>query len=178
MKDEKDQGGPSRKGDLTRPLKNRKIRWLFRHWWTNDDEFLWQTHCQKCVTMSLTKEKLLTLKPGNSLEDSIVNAYVELLKIRENNLWCPNHIKTDKQYPFHAVLKPTVKRFFFAFSWWMIPPSELTGAAKDDRDNFIKTYQKQFIGPNLQDLLPHGKISPIYASQVRRQTISTKVYEN
>ncbi|KAK1361884.1 hypothetical protein POM88_046358 [Heracleum sosnowskyi] len=164
MKDERDRGGPSRKGDLTRPLKNRKIQWLFRHWWTNDDEFLWQTHSQKCVTMSLTKEKLLTLKPGNSLEDSIVNAYVELLKIRENKLWCPNHIKTDKQYQFHAVLKPTAKRFFFAFSWWMviaarfcydlkIPPSELTGAAKNDRDNFIETYQKQFIGPNLQDCI-------------------------
>ncbi|KAK1384216.1 hypothetical protein POM88_021951 [Heracleum sosnowskyi] len=127
MKDERDRGGPSRKGDLTRPLKNRKIRWLFRHWWTNDGEFL-------------TKEKLLTLKPRKSLEDSIVNAYVELLKIRENNLW---HL-----YPSHAVLKPTAERFFFAFSWWMaiatrfcydlkIPPSELTGAAKDDRDNFI-----------------------------------------
>ncbi|KAK1360710.1 hypothetical protein POM88_045184 [Heracleum sosnowskyi] len=112
--------------------------------------------------MSLTKEKLLTLKPGNLLEDSIVNAYVEILKIRENNLWYPNHIKTDNPYSFHAVLKPTAKRFFFAFSWWMviaaqfcydlkIPPSEMTGAAKDDRDNFIKTYQKQFIGPNLQD---------------------------
>ncbi|KAK1404459.1 hypothetical protein POM88_004064 [Heracleum sosnowskyi] len=64
MKDERDRGGPSRKGDLTRLLKNRKIRWLFRHWWTNDDEFLWQTHSQKCVTMSLTKEKLLTLNQG------------------------------------------------------------------------------------------------------------------
>ncbi|KAK1375527.1 hypothetical protein POM88_031720 [Heracleum sosnowskyi] len=76
MKDERDRGGPSRKDDLTRPLKNQKIRWLFCHWWTNDGEFLWQTHSQKRVTMSLTKEKLLASKPGNSLEDSIVRNYV------------------------------------------------------------------------------------------------------
>ncbi|KAK1368573.1 hypothetical protein POM88_034665 [Heracleum sosnowskyi] len=132
MKDERDRGGPSREGDLTRPLKNRKIRWLFRHWWTNDDEFLWQTHSQKCVTMSLTKEKLLTLKPGNSLEDSIMNAYMELLKIRENNLWCPNHIKMDKQYLFHAVLSLQRKGFSLLLvgGWYHIANELRNGEAR------------------------------------------------
>ncbi|KAK1360140.1 hypothetical protein POM88_044614 [Heracleum sosnowskyi] len=44
LKDVEEQGGPSRKGDMTRPLKNRKIRWQYRHWWSKEGEYIWYDH--------------------------------------------------------------------------------------------------------------------------------------
>ncbi|KAK1372524.1 hypothetical protein POM88_028717 [Heracleum sosnowskyi] len=83
-----------KKGDLTRPLKERKTMWLFNHWWTgtfgeSDGNFIWYDHTggRNCVTYQPTHEHLWNLAVDHWLLDDIVNAYAELLAIREVKLW-------------------------------------------------------------------------------------------
>lgn len=98
------------RGNMTRPLKNRKIRWLYRHWWSKEGEYIWYDHRgSKNVTYQLTKEQVMTLKPGGQLEDDVVNAYCELLKVREEKLWNRKKFEAGKAL-----------RFFFAPSYFML----------------------------------------------------------
>lgn len=43
-KDKMRRGGPERKGDMTRLLKNKKVNWLFKYWWYKEAEFVWNSH--------------------------------------------------------------------------------------------------------------------------------------
>ncbi|KAK1389633.1 hypothetical protein POM88_017811 [Heracleum sosnowskyi] len=103
-----------KKGDLTSPLKERKPRWLFNHWWTgtfgeSDGNFIWYDHTggRKCVTYQPTHEHLWTLAVDRWLLDDIVNAYAELLAIREVKLWNLKELQ-----------RPALQ-YFFAASYFM-----------------------------------------------------------
>lgn len=141
------------KGYLTRPLKERKVRWLFPHWWTgtpgkSDGNFIWYDHQggQKHVTYQPTHAQLWTLSPDRWLIDDIVNAYAELLAIREENLW--------KSLQLH---RPALK-YFFAASFFMViaggecpnllvpPHLHKTPKHLKSMDNLINSYQKQLHG--------------------------------
>ncbi|KAK1394327.1 hypothetical protein POM88_013383 [Heracleum sosnowskyi] len=142
-----------KKGDLTRPLKERKTRWLFNHWWTgtfgeSDGNFIWYDHTggRKCVTYQPTHEHLWTLVVDRWLLDDIVNAYAELLAIREVKLWNLKELQ-----------RPTLQ-YFFAASYFMpwagsectnlsVPPDvNKTPKELDSMDKFIQQYQKQLHG--------------------------------
>ncbi|KAK1394068.1 hypothetical protein POM88_013124 [Heracleum sosnowskyi] len=142
-----------KKGDLTRPLKERKTRWLFNHWWTgtfgeSDGNFIWYDHTggRKCVTYQPTHEHLWTLAVDRWLLDDIMNAYAELLAIREVKLW---NLKE---------LQRSVLQYFFAASYFMpwagsectnlsVPPDvNKTPEELDSMDKFIQQYQKQLHG--------------------------------
>lgn len=114
--DSQRRGGISRKGDLTRPLKERKIRWLYNHWWGSgdpkkpDDNFIWYDHTggKKGVTHQPKYDHLYSLRPGEWLGDDIAVAYLELLAIREDKLWKSNQLR-----------KPA-RRFFFAPTYFFV----------------------------------------------------------
>lgn len=85
-----ERGGPDMKGDMKRPLKSRKSRWLCGNWWSKEVEAKLMekeievemiTHPN--LNYKLSKSHLMTLKPGNEVADEVVNAYLELLKERE-----------------------------------------------------------------------------------------------
>ncbi|KAL8145237.1 hypothetical protein AgCh_003436 [Apium graveolens] len=78
-KDKERRGGEDRRGDLTRPIKNRKIDWIFTHWWAGDLPYVFKRHTD--ITMFLSKKQVQTLAPRNELEDDVVNAYMELEKV-------------------------------------------------------------------------------------------------
>ncbi|XP_074332426.1 uncharacterized protein LOC141670462 isoform X2 [Apium graveolens] len=105
-KDQNLHGGPSRTGDLTRPLNNRKINWIYRHWWSNDLSYIFERHTG--CTFYLTRKQLQCLAPGHEPEDDVVNAYMELVKLRERHFWERSHD-----------LRPPAKRYtapsFFLF---------------------------------------------------------------
>ncbi|KAK1372334.1 hypothetical protein POM88_028527 [Heracleum sosnowskyi] len=142
-----------KKGDLTRPLKERKTRWLFNHWWTgtfgeSDGNFIWYDHTggRKCVTYQPTHEHLWTLAVDRWLLDDIVNTYAELLAIREVKLWNLKELQ-----------RPALQ-YFFAASYFMpwagsectnlsVPPDvNKTPKELDSMDKFIQQYQKQLHG--------------------------------
>lgn len=100
LKDKLRRGGPGRRADMTRPLKNRKIFWLYKHWWGNKNDFIWRDHRG---TAELTWDYVQTLKPECDLDINIVDAYIELLKVRESI----------------SGLEPTAKKFFFNFSFFV-----------------------------------------------------------
>ncbi|KAL8114840.1 hypothetical protein AgCh_021620 [Apium graveolens] len=81
------RGGPERRGDMTRPLKNRKVRWLYRHFWSLEVDYIWHDHSERGVTYPLTHSQVKTLRPEYWVEDDILNAYGELLRLREDKLW-------------------------------------------------------------------------------------------
>jgi hypothetical protein len=108
------RGGPNRRGDLTRPLKSQKSKWVEDHWWTPDGEFIWVDHICRGVTIEPTREHLRTLLPGKELVDEIVDAYFELLKIRESGSW-----ETGALYG-------KAKKFFVASSFFFELASGLT----------------------------------------------------
>lgn len=141
------------KGYLTRPLKERKVRWLFNHWWTgtfgnSDGNFIWYDHQggQNGVTYQPTHKHLWTLSPGHWLADDIVNAYAELLAIREEKLWKSLRLQ-----------RPALK-YFFAPSYFMpwavveckdlsVPPHvNKTKKELNSMQNFINSYKKQIHG--------------------------------
>ena len=113
LKDKAERGGNERRGDLTRPLKNRKVRWLFRHWWNLEGDFIWYDHGGKGVTYQLSHESVMTLRPSFWLEDEVVNAYGELLRLREISLW-----KNWSKYPITEQFKP--QKYFIAPSFMMV----------------------------------------------------------
>jgi hypothetical protein len=112
------RGGPNRRGDLTRPLKSQKSNWVEDHWWSPDGEFIWVDHMYRGVTIEPTREHLRTLKPGKEVVDEIVDAYFELLKIRDNGLW-----ET-------GALAGKAKKFFIASSFFFELASGLTENVK------------------------------------------------
>ncbi|KAK1402222.1 hypothetical protein POM88_001827 [Heracleum sosnowskyi] len=142
-----------KKGDLTRPLKERKTRRLFNHWWTgtfgeSDGNFIWYDHTsgRKCVTYQPTHAHLWTLAVDHWLVDDIVNAYAELLAIKEVKLWNLKELQ-----------RPALQYFFVAsyFMLWAgsectnlsVPPDfNKTQEELDSMDKFIQQYQKQLHG--------------------------------
>ncbi|KAL8112475.1 hypothetical protein AgCh_019979 [Apium graveolens] len=76
-KNKERRGGEDRRGDLTRPIKNRKIDWIFTHWWAGDLPYVFERHTD--ITMFLSKKQVQTLATGNELEDDVFNAYMELM---------------------------------------------------------------------------------------------------
>ncbi|KAK1396530.1 hypothetical protein POM88_006393 [Heracleum sosnowskyi] len=103
-----------KKGYLTRPLKEGKIRWLFNHrrrgtFGKSDGNFIWYDHTggRKCVTYQPTHAHLWTLVVDCWLVDDIVNAYAELLAIREVKLWNSKELQ-----------RPALQ-YFFAASFFM-----------------------------------------------------------
>ena len=102
MFDSRRRGNKDRSGDMTRPLKNRKMRWLLREWWNEECKFIWREHGLP-VTYSLNWKQIQTLKPGYWVQDDVVNAYLELVKIRD----------------FETFGKcPAAKKYFFAPSFF------------------------------------------------------------
>ncbi|XP_074369105.1 ubiquitin-like-specific protease ESD4 [Apium graveolens] len=141
-RDEKD-----RRCDLTRPIKNQKIDWIFTHWWAGDLPYVFERHTD--ITMFLSKKQVQTLAPGNELEDDVVNAYMELVRLQERYMWQNG----DLYFP--------AKRFFIAPSFLMyqskrlstnlnMDPYKKTGAELADQINFFKTYHRQFQGADIQ----------------------------
>ncbi|XP_074365101.1 uncharacterized protein LOC141706181 isoform X4 [Apium graveolens] len=81
------RGSPERRGDMTRPLKNRKVRWLYRHFWSLEVDYIWRDHSERGVTYPLTHSQVKNLRPEYWVEDDVLNAYGELLRLREDKLW-------------------------------------------------------------------------------------------
>lgn len=106
-KDLERRGGFERRGDLTRPLKSRKAELLHRHWWSNEEKFLWYDHIGRGVSMQLSKDQVATLLPLRWLEDDVVNGYSELLRIRERTLAAAQ------------TLVPPARKIFIAPSFFM-----------------------------------------------------------
>ena len=104
-KDKEKRGGDDRQGDLNRPIKNRKIDWIFTHWWCNDLPYVFEKHTD--ITMTLTRKQVQTLAPANELEDDVVNAYMELVRLRERYMRQSGDLHSK------------AKRFFIAPSFLM-----------------------------------------------------------
>lgn len=75
------RAGLKLKGDLTKPLKDIKIKWLESHWWSN--RVITETLVQSKLNYSLKQNQLKTLMPDCELECSVINAYLCLLRDRE-----------------------------------------------------------------------------------------------
>lgn len=94
------------KGDLTRPLKNKKVLLLYKVWWSEKSNYVWLDHEQ---TYTLAWSNVQCLLPNRDLETTVVDGYVELLRRREEL--------------FHGtsqpLLFPPCKRFFIAHSFFM-----------------------------------------------------------
>jgi hypothetical protein len=83
LRDRERRGGPERRGEFKRPLKNRKIRELFKNWWGSKENFKLQDHSSRGISSMLTWTLVQSLQPNKELEDRVVDAYLELLVIRE-----------------------------------------------------------------------------------------------
>ncbi|XP_063941643.1 uncharacterized protein LOC108198076 [Daucus carota subsp. sativus] len=146
MFDSRRRGNKDRSGDMTRPLKNRKIRWLFREWWNEECNFIWREHGLP-VTYSLNWKQIQTLKPGYWVQDDVVNAYLELVKIRD----------------FETFGKcPAAKKYFFAPSFFFCRAIYHCQDLKDHLNSkateelaeqvaFFEQFKRQVVGPNLVD---------------------------
>ncbi|XP_074359609.1 uncharacterized protein LOC141699660 [Apium graveolens] len=138
------RGGPERRGDMTRPLKNRKVRWLYRHFWSLEVDYIWRDHSERGITYPLTHSQVTTLRPEFWVEDDVLNAYGELLRLREDKLW-----EKWEKIPRTESFKP--RRYFIAPSFFMAmalefcpnlkaSPSTLKGDAKKSMERFFRDY--------------------------------------
>ena len=92
------RGGGEMKGTLTRPLKNRKVRWLYNNWWSGEAVVEEVSH--RNLNYRLHKVHLLTLLPKLYVEDGIVNGYFELLRERETMYTNNGQFKKVAKYFF------------------------------------------------------------------------------
>ncbi|KAL8146825.1 hypothetical protein AgCh_004530 [Apium graveolens] len=106
------RGGPERRGDMTRPLKNQKVRWLYRHFWSLEVDYIWRDHSERGITYPLTHSQVTTLRPEFWVEDDVLNAYGELLRLKEDKLW-----EKWEKIPRTESFKP--RRYFIAPSFFM-----------------------------------------------------------
>ncbi|XP_074374756.1 putative ubiquitin-like-specific protease 1B [Apium graveolens] len=145
------RGGPEQRGDMTRPLKNRKVRWLYRHFWSLEVDYIWRDHSERGFTYPLTHSQVTTLRPEFWVEDDVLNAYGELLRLREDKLW-----EKWEKIPRTESFKP--RRYFIASSFFMAmalefcpnlkaSPSTLKGDAKKSMERFFRDYANK--GGNL-----------------------------
>ncbi|KAL8113165.1 hypothetical protein AgCh_020474 [Apium graveolens] len=106
------RGGPERRGDMTGPLKNWKVRWLYRHFWSLEVDYIWRDHSERGVTYPLTHSQVKTLRPEYWVDDDVLNAYGELLRLREDKLW-----EKCRKIPITESFKP--RQYFIApsISW-------------------------------------------------------------
>ncbi|XP_074350792.1 uncharacterized protein LOC141690081 [Apium graveolens] len=145
---------------MTRPLKNRKVRWLYRHFWSLEVDYIWRDHRERGVTYPLTHSQVKTLRPEYWVEDDVLNAYGELLRLREDKLW-----EKWEKIPRTESFKP--RRYYIAPSFFMAmeleycpnlkaSPSTLEGDAKKSMEKFFRDYADK-----------GGKVDPIYAHPSR-----------
>ncbi|XP_074377808.1 putative ubiquitin-like-specific protease 1B [Apium graveolens] len=129
---------------MTRPLKNQKVRWLYRHFWSLEVDYIWRDHSERGVTYPLTHSQVTTLRPEYWVEDDVLNAYGDLLRLREDKLW-----EKWEKIPRTESFKP--RRYFIAPSFFMAialehcpnlkaSPSTLKGDAKKSMEKFFRDY--------------------------------------
>lgn len=144
LKDTQVWGGRERSGDLTRPLKNRKIRWLYRSWWSAEEAFEWMDHGGR-VTNVLIWKQVQTLKPLYWLQDDVLNAYLELVKIMDFDLF--GQSPSTKKYFF-------APSFFFHRAMFQCPDLQVHPDAKTFEEfkgqiAFYEEFKGQYTGPDL-----------------------------
>lgn len=101
------RGGSDRSGDLTRPLKSRKMNFLLKHWWGKPEDYVWYDHRGRGFNHTLSHKNVQCLKPENDVSCAIIDAYSDLLKIREK--------KAHNGGVFH----PPCKKFFIFYSYFL-----------------------------------------------------------
>ncbi|KAL8155228.1 hypothetical protein AgCh_000562 [Apium graveolens] len=99
---------------------------------------------ERGVTYPLTHSQVKTLRPGYWVEDDVLNAYGELLRLREDKLW-----EKWEKIPRTESFKP--RRYFIAPSFFMAralehcpnlktSPSTLKGDVKKSMEKFFRDY--------------------------------------
>ncbi|XP_074365100.1 uncharacterized protein LOC141706181 isoform X3 [Apium graveolens] len=174
------RGSPERRGDMTRPLKNRKVRWLYRHFWSLEVDYIWRDHSERGVTYPLTHSQVKNLRPEYWVEDDVLNAYGELLRLREDKLW-----EKWEKISITESFKP--RRYFITPSFFMamaLPnlkasPNTLKGDAKKSMVKLFRDYADKGVACLFSFVTLYfspRKVDPIYAQLFASISLFIEIY--